>query len=245
MGTSREYGFTVIEVMLFLGVTGALFAALMVGMNTGIAQQRYKEAVVGYSSLLQDQYNLATTVLNDRSNGYTCSGGIVSPSNGVGEARGASPCVILGRAVEMTQNGTVVRTSLVIGQEPTATGPIDDISVLLLYNPKLVSSLDQTIQEHELDWGTSAKVVGQTGASEASLLILRSPSSGLTRVFAKKESLPDSLSDMITTNATEPVSSCIQGKAFAQPSMVVKVDPVIAGPDAVTVRESEGDAESC
>lgn len=246
MGTSRQSGFTVIEVMLFLGVTGGLFAALLVGMNTGIAQQRYKEAVVDYSSHLQDQYSLATTVLNSRSNTYTCVDGTIAPSDGVGDVRGASPCVILGRAVEMTENGTVIKTSLVIGQEPTGNSAVDDITVLRNYQPKIVSAIDQTVTERELDWATSAKVVGENGHSQAAMLVLRSPASGLTRVFASKGGLPQNLTDIITTfNATAVVDSCIRGKAFIQPSMVVSVDASIAGPDGVTTRESAGDAESC
>lgn len=42
MITSKERGFTVIELMLFLGVTGALFAALMFGVNASVNQQRYQ-----------------------------------------------------------------------------------------------------------------------------------------------------------------------------------------------------------
>ena len=57
MAREREGGFTVIELMLFLGITGALFAALMVGVSSNIIQQQYKDTVSTYANFLQNQYS--------------------------------------------------------------------------------------------------------------------------------------------------------------------------------------------
>lgn len=49
-------GFTLIEVALFLAVTGALFVGIMVGTQNSIWQQRYNDAVQNYAGFLRNIY---------------------------------------------------------------------------------------------------------------------------------------------------------------------------------------------
>ena len=49
-------GFTLVEVALFLAVTGALFAGILVGTQNSIWQQRYNDAVQNYVDFLKNVY---------------------------------------------------------------------------------------------------------------------------------------------------------------------------------------------
>ncbi len=235
MATVEIRGFTVIELMLFLGITGALFAALMFGANNNIAQQRYRESVVTYSSLLQDQYSEVMNTRNERENDWTCVDGTVIEQPNSGEARGTSSCVILGRAIEIAGDGTSIRTSSVIGTEPAEQSAPSDIEALVAYRPKVSDTFDRVT--NPLDWGSNlVTLAGQP--SMASFLILRSPASGLIRVFTSESPLPADLTTLITPSAaTALITNCVHGQSGLLPTQSVTVNPKVAGADGVILKE--------
>ena len=55
MKNSRR-GFTLIEVALFLVVTGALFAAVTIGVQNSIYQQRQNDAVQNFAEFIRSAY---------------------------------------------------------------------------------------------------------------------------------------------------------------------------------------------
>jgi type II secretory pathway pseudopilin PulG len=70
--THSDRGFTVIEVMLFLAVTGALAVGILVGAGVSIGQQRYRDSVNSLKSTIQDRYNQTTNVVNSRGGAWVC-----------------------------------------------------------------------------------------------------------------------------------------------------------------------------
>ncbi len=55
-------GFTLIEVAIFLAVTGALFAAVTIGVQNSIYQQRYNDVVQGFVDFLSNMYSEVVSV---------------------------------------------------------------------------------------------------------------------------------------------------------------------------------------
>jgi type II secretory pathway pseudopilin PulG len=241
MKRASERGFTVIEVMLFLGVTGALFIALMVGVNSNITQQRYRESVFNLSTLIQDQYSEVNNTRNDRDNNWSCNNGLVDDNvGGSTVARGVSSCVILGRAIEARNDGSMIYTTAVTGVDidPNDISGIGDLEALRMFQPK-ASSFSQT--ENLVDWQSTLQTV-EGPASTFSMLILRSPASGLIRVFVSDSELESDLRTMITESAaTNKLKLCIQGDRGTLPVYSVNIDPRIASSDAVTVNEFDED----
>ncbi len=216
-----------------MGITSVLFIGLMVGVNSNINQQRYRESVFNLSTDLQDQYNEVDNTRNERDENWRCVDGNVAEDATSGEARGTSECVLLGRAVEIYEDGTKIRTLSVIGVEPSDPEESSDIGVLNEHNPKL-STFSET--DDYLDWGVSLK--GEDNRpSTLSMLILRSPASGLLRVFASENPLPSDLSTMINAASTNDVSVCIDGDRGTLPRYSLVVNPSIAGPDGIVVQE--------
>lgn len=52
----KKFGFTLIEVALFLAVTGALFVAILVGTQNSIWQQRYNDATQSFANFIRNVY---------------------------------------------------------------------------------------------------------------------------------------------------------------------------------------------
>ncbi len=233
MDSSKRRGFTVIELMLFLGVTGALFAALMIGVNTNLLQQRYKESVQSYVGLLQEQYAAVSNTRNDRGNDWACVDGRVVNDSVNGSPRGTSRCVILGRAVQVVNDGAAVRVSVVVASESIEDEPLDDISALIAYAPQL-SPLGEKTQT--LDWHTTLATHEDKHPSKASFLVLRSPMSGTIRTFTFSDELPADISTVIAPHAaTRTIQNCMLGSVLGQPTFLISVNPTVSGPNAVRV----------
>lgn len=246
MTTDTARGFTIIEVMLFLAITGALFAALMIGVNTGITQQRYLDSVRSYKALIQNEYSEVASTRNEDIEDWKCDDGQKAVEQATPRGtRGASQCVILGRAIQIIDSGKKVVTESVTGYNINGTDEDrDDITAIKSYLPKL-GRFDE--RATELDWGAYLTPVPPRAGSPAStavILILRSPSTGLIRVFTSPDQVGNgtdlsSYIDQINASEAAVVKNCIIGDSGLLPKQMISIDPRIASPDAVTTDGGE------
>ena len=88
-------GFTIIEVVLFLAISGLLMATLLVGVSQAISRQEYRDAVQSFAGFLRSEYSKMINVENDRPDGNNavCQGSVST-------YRGQSNCFIVGRYIE-------------------------------------------------------------------------------------------------------------------------------------------------
>ena len=63
----KRFGFTLVEVSLFLGITALLFLGVTIGTQNAINQQRHSDAVNGFTDFLKNVY---AEVLNPQGTGY-------------------------------------------------------------------------------------------------------------------------------------------------------------------------------
>lgn len=261
--TGSERGFTIIEVILFLAITGGLFAALMIGVSVGVTQQRYLDSVRSYKALLQDQYIAAVNTRNEDNKTVRCDtandGTVETDENNTNfrsPTRGSSGCVILGRAIQLVAKPgaslaepptTEIITSSVTGYDPgVVTGSSND--ALASYQPKL-ALFDQ--QTSTIDWGgrlTQAERQNQSDLSTAIILILRSPLSGSITVYTSDTGLNGSndltpLFDGSGLLNSTIIRSCVDGDSGMLPKQMIVIDPKIGGPDAVS--SDGGASEVC
>lgn len=263
MITAKERGFTVIELMLFLGVSGALLAALMFGVNASVNQQRYKESVVSLSALLQKQYTEVSNTRNSGTDDWACTAnGELQQDSSAAIFRGTSPCVLLGKAVQI-EKGERVIVRRVVGCEPSrvraagdAEGAVNvcgnaeiqngesanDLDALKSYKPKLT---DFDLLEETVEW--DSRLTDATEKHEpltAHFLILRSPASGLIRVFTTSGELPTDLRTVMNADsAKSKLRMCVYGDASVAVKQSLTIDPSISGPDGVIVNQA--DRELC
>lgn len=183
MGIKKNHGFTIIEVMLFLAVTGALTIAILGGAGVQINQQRYRDSVSSLKSFLQAQYSEVTNVINDRTTNWQCdtNGTVTEVPNG-GAPRGTTECVMLGRLVTVDSTGKILTASNVVGYKaPSAPDAASDIDELENYTMSVTTINQET---DEVSWG--ARIVDPQNVANPqsmAMLIVRSPLSGAVLTF--------------------------------------------------------------
>jgi len=184
----RKAGFTIIEVMLFLAISGMLFAGIILGTGSSINVQRYRDSVVSLQSILQQQFSDVTNVVNDNAS-VDC--GANTDLN-----RGQTDCIILGKYItyDSTNSPSTLNIQTVIGSNPT--GPVtDDISAFSQYTLTLKAS-----SMYDLEWGTSIKDKNNN-PMKFSILMLRSPLSGIVRTFIDIGPIQPNPKSLLTTPA--------------------------------------------
>lgn len=114
----RSSGFTIIEIMLFLALSGLLMVGVLAGTNASIANQRYKDAVEDAVNALRNAYSfVADTEIHERDSSEGCdrlvkmTGKIVDSELG----RGRTSCAVYGAVV--TINKDVIQTTTLIGKD--------------------------------------------------------------------------------------------------------------------------------
>lgn len=244
MTTGSDKGFTIIEVMLFLAITGVLFATLILGVGSNIFRQNYLNAVRSYEALLQGEYAEAVSTKQEvDATLKECASGAVPMTGGLtrSSGRGTTQCIILGRLIQVNPGGASVTVSSVTGQDiSSSSGNLGDIDALLASEPKETLIGKRTI---ELDAGITLRTTTAPRAdSTAVVLIVRSPLSGLVHIFAS-DSMPSPRTPAASVKGliapafrTAVVENCLEG-SFGMPTQIVKIDARIAGVDAFTTQE--------
>ena len=201
----KNTGFTIIEVVLFLGITGLLILALMVGVGVSVRRHRYDDSVAAFVDFLKEQFGKVQNVQNTVATDHPvpgCTGG----------GTGQSSCVIYGRYIFMDSEGDgssgLIRTYLAVGPE---VQNIND----MFNNVYAVGG--ETV---ELPWGAVARYVFPSGSgSRLHILIYRSPVTGM-------------ISTRIVRNSTGMTA---EGSAFKIPvasGTVDRVDFCVVSPDS-------------
>lgn len=247
MGTKETVGFTIIEVMLFLAVTGALAVGVLVGSGVAISQQRYRDSVSSLKSLIQLQYNEATDVVNSRGGDMSCNDAVITAppaSVPTPQARGTSNCLSLGRYIAVSADGTSVTTANVIGYRTgdTSTVPLETTDIAELKNYKLaVSPIDESAVG--IAWGARVVKPKTSTPLPLSMLIIHSPLSGSVMTFVASTPQPDLNVFVQTGQNTTPTNLCVMpsGGSFTGHQLAIRIGAYATSQSAIEIpMESEG-----
>ncbi len=260
MGDRASAGFTIIETILFLAVTGALIGGMLFATSMTLGTQRYSDAVESFKSLLQQQYASIASVQNSRENDLTCTDQAATTDGDV--LRGQSDCVLVGRY--MIIDGGDVKIYPVLAREVTgASSTVNDVEAFR--NNYLLNLATQSVTETKLEWdaeiswATAGNPDDQRGSNPAKrtigLLFLRSPSSGQIYTFSSNsipsesrlndtESAPSFLSDMIVAGTRVPGQKartiCLDSRGLSSvPNASIYIAAYGAGQSAVEVRSND------
>jgi type II secretory pathway pseudopilin PulG len=238
MKASNTAGFTIIETMLFLGITGLLVMGILVGAGTSINIQRYHDSVASLQSTLQQQYSEVANVSNESTGGLECYGN--SQTTPVGQ----SDCVIVGRYIS-TANGSSLSIKSVVGYISSATSFSsiqNDIDAINAINIQVSPVNGQT---YDIEWGSSLVRPGGSNPLAFSMLVLRSPVSGVVRTFIDPNAaIADSnISTLVNQTAlTQSVKACVNSNGlFTGGKSAVFISPSSTSASGV---EMQGEAVS-
>lgn len=211
---NSKSGFTIIEVMLVLALSGLLFVGLIAGFSGSLARQRYKDATNDIVSQLRSLYSLVgNTQVQPRDNSSACYGLTIDASGAVGALdvsrynvnRGRSDCVVYGVAATIV--GGKMEVTQIIGKDihyvdnSVATGSSDIALLKELQGNNLVAitnasgpasscsiALAGEQSSYTMKWSSVLKTAGtQHNDLAATILIFRSPRNGGIRTYVWKD----------------------------------------------------------
>jgi type II secretory pathway pseudopilin PulG len=204
MTSTNQRGFTIIETMLFLGITSLLIVGVLVSAGSSINIQRYRDSVTSLQSTLQQQYAEALDVSNDTIGDLSCEDDSSS--------RGRSDCVLMGRVIR-SDDGVNLSMQNVVGVIPKSDAVYDnDIAGIKAYN--IYSSSIQA-ESYTVDWGASLKPKGSGDLIPFTVLIVRSPVSGAIKTFIDDSNYvsDNRLLEMVTTDAMKKeMMRCVEAR---------------------------------
>lgn len=224
---NKRAGFTIIEVILFLGVSSALAAAVLIGMGSGINSQRYKDTVNSLQVFLQEQYTETAHVSNVRAGNLQCvtAGTRLSVEETATDAEelGASECVVVGKVIQVEDSGEISATNIV-ATIPTDGVYSNDTDAL----GAATFGIDTTSKrEYPIAWGGEVAVstLGDDGSTQSSnrVYILRSPLSGAVMTYhsaATSTTYNDIVDNIVPSleNANWSTSFCVDSNLFGSSS---------------------------
>ncbi len=222
-------GFTLVEVALFLAVTGALFVGIAVGTQNSIFQQRFTDAVQNYAEFLRSVYS---EVLNVQTDGTGRSDKIVyGKLVTFGESRDLAGCPVNGNGGTRGENckkesGTVAIFSYNVIAK--ATDGADNVSLLEMMkglNANVVMMQDEAYapvgftRDYTPRWASAIQKTENSESFVGALLILRHPRSGVVYTYVMRGETIDVNAKIIEANNTgkdkfNPLSKYLNDNKF-------------------------------
>ena len=233
MDMPKSSGFTIIETMLFLAISAGLVIVVMVGASSSINEQRYRDSVTSFKNNLQKQFSEVENVRNEpQSSPLTCGSQTVS--------RGQNDCVLLGRYVTTVDNTTITSSSVVGSPTARTIVPGNDLDILGQYR---LSIVDNTTDSYSVEWGSQLMTPITNQPSAFSILIVRSPQSGVVTTFVNpSQSVSATALDTMVTAASlsQGIKTCIDaGGVLGNRRTAIVVQPAASTAGAVEILGQE------
>ncbi len=228
-------GFTIIEIVLFIAISGLMLIGILAILSNSISNQRYSDSVRSFEDFLQGQYAAVNSTTNTRTNTYKCD------STGVTigiEDRGSSNCTIIGRFITSSSNGKTITTQPIFGTkdvlDPTVQNAPDEITQITRLNPIVSSVVSVDNESYTLSWDTSVyhDPSNKSTSHQFSMAIVRVPMSGISRTYIVKNS--SNLANTIANHSTSNVVLCVDSDGLSSRTTGVTVNKDAVGSTGVT-----------
>ncbi len=189
LGASKEEkkGFTIIEVMIFLAISGLLLIGVLGGTYASIATQRYNDSVRNFAEFLRQIY-----------------AEVISPES-LGDANGgfggnSDDAAIYGKvAVFGLNNQSTIYTATLVGNVDVPSGDKTFVGELAAIDAKLFCGIedtsgkvlyDTTVTTYDPLWEAQIHDT-KGGVFKGTLIIARSPTSGTVHTIYSPNLSPD------------------------------------------------------
>lgn len=162
----QKLGFTIIEVMLVLAISGLMLIGVLGGTFDSIQTQRYNDSLNGFAESLRKIYN---EVLNPRSS--------------MAEGGGASNKAIYGKIIIFKGDTTAPDKFYSVTLVGNVKAPEKEEGFIEALANQQVKAMCNTVSEHTVSWGSGIYVTSGVGGEattpyKGAIIIARSPLSG-------------------------------------------------------------------
>lgn len=245
-------GFTVIEVTLFLSITGLMMLGIFVGISGAISRQIYESEVISLIDFIQGEYGMVDNVRNNRPTSTSCSAAAEGSGltyGGSSTVVGSSDCTLVGRLIISGDSATQFVSRPVYSTIDTTGLPTDVSERQYLKSMRLriqptSQGVDQAVHLTRGEVYTN----GDTDKKHFSILIVKLPTSGMTRTYVIDRNITGEdgegiigLLDDSNTNI-QPLRLCVDPGGFGAPqAMGVRIVPSagsVAGVQRISASDS-------
>lgn len=217
-------GFTIIETMLFLAITGLLLAGILIGSGVAIGIERYRDAATSLQVEIQQLYADTISVHNERDGNQACNaGGITSAVS----SRGQGECIMLGRYMTINSDG-LIETMDIVGY-PTSGVTGGDIAVLSSY---ALFGFRETTNSFSMEWDTRIAWPARGTSSQSptmpraiAIMTLRSPQSGFVYTFTRDNPSTDTIPNTTTLREMVVESRTVGDPNYGRDERIICVEP--------------------
>lgn len=237
MSTHKQSGFTIIEVMLFLAVTGALAVAILVGSGFAIEQQRYRDSVNSFKSLIQEQYAQIANVINSDAKNPQCTLTdddtrlAFNDSEEAKSFRGTSDCLVLGRFL-LIEEKQVTAYDVIGEPSSAAAAESSDSAMLQKYGIAL-----RAPNVSPVSWDARIVKPKTTEGVTTSLMIVRSPLSGTILTYVRDGDHHGSPQSIVSDGNMVQKDFCVDfgGSRAAGKRLAVRIAAKAANQSAIEI----------
>lgn len=253
--TSKASGFTIIETVLFLAVSGALIVGMVAGAGASLNIQRYHDATQSFKALLQKQYADLSSVQNGRTNNWTCDATATAVEGG-DVFRGQSNCMVVGKYMRIA--GSDISIYTVLAAQTGTLPPTGANDIASLRTNYTLNASQAEVDNSTMDWGTELAWAKDGSITDGravrtpravGILFIRSPDSGLVYTFtsdtvpAKDAILPAALTAMLAGGNVVPGQAartlCIASSGLAVVSdQAIYINAYASAASAIEVRSN-------
>ncbi len=196
----RIRGFTVIETLLVLSLTGLLAVGILAGIGRSLAQRQYIDSVNRTIDFFRGQYTAASSIENSRTPQQVCgSSGVTenttSPVSTLPPA-GTSDCFLLGNIVT-SYDGIKMSVRPVVATVDTSTIDMTGKSNKDILDASVLKAGPET-SDYSVDWGGNLQnSVGDP--LKFTLMVVRMPTNGTIVTYVSSNVFPAGNNDIKTS----------------------------------------------
>lgn len=187
MGRQKQTGFTVIEVVLVIAISGLIAMGIMSSSSRQVNVQNYRDGVESFRDFLAGQFEDLDSVKNNQSGG--CPGG-------ASHGRGAGNCFYSGKFISITASGD--ETKLEARPIQSTVNEVDDT----IASVNVVGDdTDENVQKSRINWGVQAvSSLSPTSPINRYVTIFRSPITGSVSSYVTAENVSSNLLTLVTAD---------------------------------------------
>lgn len=237
-------GYTIIEALIFLAVSTALFGSVVGAMTQQSRRKEFTQSIENLQVRLQDALNDVSTGYYPSNRDIKCSSTSSGPNITVGASNQGTNvgCIFVGSAIKFDENGTFKMYSMV-GNRQIDRPPLDDVRDLEESRPKLlgIDSNPGLFDQGELLEGIEIEKVinleGSTGAPE------EIGGFALVSTFSQKDPVTNSVSGNASKVTLKAVNSSIltmPDTTFAQNIRISRGNNLVDAPKGILICILEG-----
>jgi type II secretory pathway pseudopilin PulG len=140
-------GFTILEVTMFLALSGLLLLVMFTGTGMMASRQRFTDTTDSLQVFFQSQYDEVLNGVNVRDAGTSCSADGADAA-----ALGKSQCLLLGKLLTLDAGGETIKSSYIISTKQLTGSEMGDQAKLVAAQLEVVTN-SQT--SYELKWSAA------------------------------------------------------------------------------------------